>query len=127
MAAFGFRRETLPNPLIKGQQTHGILLTNHQITERSGKADCIIEFCQILPVGVSHRLAKIHHEIANKVGLCLELFDVVLVGLRENQPVNIFGIVSRRILTVLAKLDRKTVKWAAMQALHEAFNDELRA
>ena len=95
--------------------------------ERRGEADRIVELRQLLPVRESHRLAEVHAQIAGDVRLRLELLHVVLVGLREHQPVDVFWIVPRRLLAMLRELDGEAMKGAGMQSLQESLDDELRA
>ena len=67
------------------------------------------------------------HQIAGDVGLGLELFDVVLVGLGVDQPVDVLGIVARRVAAMLGELDREAVERAGVQPLQKALHDELGA
>lgn len=100
---------------------------HHQVGQRRGEADRVVEFSQLLPVGVAHRLAEIHRQISGDIGLGLELLDVVLVGFRIDQPVNILRVVAGGIAAVFAELDGETLERAGMQSLQETFDDELGA
>ena len=84
--------QALAHPLVKRDQADRVLLVDHQVAERGGQADGIVELGQVLAIGVAHRSAQIHHQIAGDVGLRLELLDVELVGLGVDQPVDVFGI-----------------------------------
>ena len=112
-------------PFVESDQSHGIMLIDHQVTEGRGQADCVVELGQFLPVRVAHRLAQIHGQIAGDVGLGLELLDVELVGLGKHQPVDVFGIVASGIAAMLAELDREPMERTGMQALQETADDEL--
>ena len=81
----------------------------------------VVELGQLLPVREAHRLAEVHHQVAGDVGLGLELLDVVLVGLGEDQPVDVLGVVAVRVAAVLAELDREAVKRAGVQPLQKPF------
>ena len=89
---------------------------DHQVTERGGQADPILELGQLLSIGVTHRAREIHHEVAGEVRLGLELLDVESVGLGEDRPVDVRDIVARRVLTMLGELDRESLERAGMKA-----------
>ena len=121
------RRQAVANPLVECNQPHRVLLVDHQVAQRRGQANRVLELRQLLPVRVAHRAAQIHHQVAGDVRFRLELLHVVLVGLGVHQPVDVLGIVARRVLAMLAELDRKTVKRAGVETLEKATHDELRA
>ena len=123
----GARPQAAANLLIEGDQPHRVLLVDHQVTEGGRQADGVIELGQLLAIGVAHRAAQIHHQVAGDVGLRLEFLHVILVGLGVDQPVDVLGIVAGRIFAVLAELHRKAVERAGVQAVQKPLDDELRA
>ena len=112
---------------VEGDQPHRVLLVDHQVAERGRQADRVIELGQLLPIGVAHRTAQVHHQVAGDVGLGLELLDVILVGLGVDQPVDVLRIVAGRVFAVFAELDREAVERAGVQPVQKALHDELRA
>jgi hypothetical protein len=113
--------------LVEDHQTAGILLVDHQPAERRGEGDRVVEFRQLLAVGVGHRPARVDHEVAGDIGLGLEFLDVVLVGLGVDKPVDVLRIISGGILAMLAELDRKALVGAGMETLKKPADDELGA
>jgi hypothetical protein len=89
---FGAR---LSRSLVERDQPHRVLLVDHQVAQRRGQADRVVELGQLLAVRVAHRPAQVHHQIAGDVRLGLELLDVVLVRLGVDQPVDVLRIVAR--------------------------------
>ena len=98
---------------------------DHQVRQRGRQANRVVELRQLLPIRVRHRLAEIHREVAGDVRLRLELLDVILVGLGIHEPIDIVRIIARRVLAMLAELDRETVKRAGMQPVQKPLHDEL--
>ena len=113
--------------LVERHQSHRVLLVDHQVAQRGGQADRVVELRQFLPIGVAHRAAQVHHQIAGDVRLGLELLDVILVGLGVDQPVDVLRIVAGRVFAMLAELDRKAMKRAGVQPVQKSLHDELRA
>ena len=122
-----FGRQAVADLLVERHHPHRVLLVDHQVAECRGEADRVFELRQLLPIGVAHRAAQIHHQVAGDVGLGLELLDVVFVGLGVDQPVDVLGIVAGSVLAMLAEFDREALKRAGVQALQETLDDELRA
>ena len=118
-------RQAVADLLVEGHQPDRVLLVDHQVAQRGGQADRVVELGQLLAVGVAHRAAQVHHQVAGDVRLGLELLDVVLVGLGVDQPVDVLGIVAGRVLAMLAELDREAVERAGVQPLQETLDDEL--
>ena len=100
---------------------------NHQVAQRRGQADGVLEFGQLLPVGVGHRLTQVHDQVAGQVRFRFELLQVILVGLGEDVPIEVLQVVPGHVLAVLAEFDREALKGAGVQAREEALDDELRA
>ena len=113
--------------LVEYHQAAGILLVNHQPAEGGRQRDRVVEFGELLPVGVGHRRAGIDREVAGDVGLGLKLLHIVLVGLGVDQPVDVLRVVARGVLAVLAELDREALVGTGMEPLQEALDDELGA
>ena len=72
---------------------------------------------------VAHALAGVQQQVADQVGLVLELLQIVFVGPAEDFPIEIAEIVAGGILAMLGELDRKAVERAAMDARHIALDD----
>ena len=125
LRAFALGRQAFANLFVEGDQADRVLLVDHQPAERGGQADAVFELGQFLAKRVAHRAAEIHHQVAGDVGFGLEFFDVVLVGLGVDEPVDVVRIVAGRVLAVLAELDGEAVKRAGVQALQKAADDEL--
>ena len=106
-------------------QADRVLLMDHQVAERRRQADGVLELGQLLPVGVGHRRAQVHDQVAGDVGLGLELLEVILVGLGVDVPVEVLEIVAGDVLAVLGELDGEALKRAGVQAGEEALDDEL--
>src|SRR5436189_6093306 len=67
----------------------------------------IFEFGEGLPIGVAHGAAEIHHQVPGDVRLRFEFFNVILVGLGEDEPIDVLRIIAVRVLAMLAELDRE--------------------
>ena len=109
---------------IKRGESHGVLLMNDQISERSGDVLSILT----LGVGgflrlVDHGLAGIDEQMTGKISLFFVLFEVDPVRLTKDFPVDIAEIIPRNVLTVLGKFDRESVKGAFVHPGHRAFDD----
>ena len=89
------RRQALADLLVEGDQADRVLLVDHQVAERRGQADAVLELGQLLAVGVAHRPGQVHHEVAGQVRLGLELLDVEPVGLGVDVPVDVGDVVAR--------------------------------
>ena len=104
-----------------------ILLMDHQIGERGGERHGVIELGrQIRLIGISHRRARVDQKVAGQVRFGLVFPDVVLVGLRVDEPVDFAWVVPRDVLSMFAELDRKAVEGAGVKSLDEPLGDELR-
>ncbi len=121
------RRQALADLLIEGDQADRVLLVDHQIAERGRKTDAVLEFGELLTIGVTHRSRQIHHQVAGQVRFRLELLDVEAVGLGVNVPVHVGNIVAGRVLAMFGELDRKPLERAGVQPRDEALNNELGA
>ena len=121
---FAARRQAGLDVRVEGDQADRVLLTDHQVAERRGEADGVIELGQLLAIGVGHRGAEVHHQIAGDVRLGLELFEVVFVGLGVDVPVEVFEVVAGDVLAVFGELDAEALKRAGVQAGQKAFDDE---
>ena len=98
---------------------------DHQVAERRGQADAVLELRQLLAVGVAHRRREVHDEVARQVRLGLELLDVEAVGLGEDVPVDVGDVVAGGVLAVLGELDREPVIRAGVQPAQEPLDNEL--
>ena len=127
LRAFGARGQAGADLGVEGNQAHGILLVNHQVTQRRRQTDPIVELGQLLLVRESHRATEVHRQIARDVGFRFELLDVILVRLGVHQPIDILGIVAGGVLAMLTELHRESVKRTRMQPLQKAFDDKLGA
>ena len=127
VAAPRLRPQAVANLLVEGHQPHRVLLVDHQVAQRGRQADAVFELRQLLAIGVAHRTAQVHHQVAGDVGLGLEFLDVILVGLGVDQPVDVLGVVAGGVLAMLAELDGEAVEGAGVQAVQKPPDDELRA
>jgi len=75
----------------------------------------------------AHGLAEVHAKIAGDVGFGLELFDVVLVGLGEDEPIDVFGVVAVGIAAMFGEFHRKAMEWARVETLQKSFHHKLGA
>ena len=66
-------------------------------------------------------------QVADQVGLFLELLEVILVGAAEDLPVEIAEVVAGGVLAVLGELDREAVEGAAVNARDVSLDDRPRA
>ena len=121
------RRQALANLLVEGDQADRVLLVDHQVAERRGQADRVLELGQFLAIGVAHRSRQVHHQVAGQVGLGLELLDVEAIGLGVDVPVDVRDVVARGVLAVLRELDREALERAGVQTRDEPLDDELGA
>ena len=93
---------------VERDQPDRVLLVDHQVAERRGEADAVVELRERLVGGAEgrpvdlhlglprlrravpvHRLRQVHDEVARHVGLGLELLDEVLAGLGVDVPVEV--------------------------------------
>ena len=100
---------------------------NHHVAQCGSQADCIIEFGEVLPIGVPHTFREVHQQIALNIRLGLILLDVITVGLGIHEPVDVFRVVSLCITAVFTEFDREAVKGRGMQTLQKSFDDKLGA
>ena len=98
---------------------------DHQIAKRSSEARRVIDFTQLLTIGVSHRRTQVHHEIPGDVRFRLEFLYVIFIGLRIDQPVDVLWVIARRVFAMLTKLHGKTLKRARVKSLQKSPNNEL--
>ena len=119
-------REALADLPVERDQADRVLLVDHQVAERRGEADRVLELGQLLAIGVAHRPREVHHQVARQVRLGLEFLRVEAVGLGVDVPVDVRDVVAGRVLAVLGELDREAVERAGVQAGDEALDDELR-
>ena len=119
-------RQTGPNLFVKGDQPHRVLLVDHQVPQRRGQADAVVELGQLLAIRVGHARREIHHQVPGDIGLRLVLLDVEPIGLGVDQPVDQLGVVSLDVAAVFAEFDREPVKRAGVQSAQKTPDDELR-
>ena len=100
---------------------------DHQVAEGRRQADAVLELGQLLAVGVGHRGAEVHRQVAGEVRLGLELFEVILVGLGVDVPVEVLEVVAGGVPAVLGEFHGKAVEGTGVQAGEEALDDELGA
>ena len=112
---------------VERDQADRVLLVDHQVAQRRRQADGVLELGQLLAVGVGHRGAEVHHQVAGDVGLGLELLEVILVGLGVDVPVEVLEVVAGDVLAMLGELDGEALERAGVQAGQEALDDELGA
>ena len=120
------RPEAVDNLLVEGDQAHRILLLDHQVAKRRRQTDAVFKLRQLLAIGVAHRAAQVHDQVAGHARLRLELLHVILVGLRVDQPIDVLGVVAGGVFAVFAELDGKAVERAGVQSVEESLDDELR-
>ena len=84
----------------------------------------VVELGQFLAIGVGHRGAEVHRQVAGDVGLGLELFEVVFVGLGVDVPVEVLEVVAGDVLAVFGELDAEALERAGVQAGQKALDDE---
>ena len=113
---------------VEGDQAHAVLLLEHQVGQRRGRALGVFELRHRRGVApVAHALAGVQQQVADQVRLFLELLQVVLVGPAEDFPVEVAQVVAGRVLAMLGELDREAVEGAAMHARDVALDDPPRA
>src|SRR5712671_2001350 len=118
--------QIITNLLVKGEQTHGIALKVEKVAERRGQRRGVLGF-RVAARAVGHRAAVIHQQVTTKVGLILKLLDEVTVTAREDPPVEITRVISRRVLAVFGEFNRKPVIRTAMDAVPKTLNYDPRA
>ncbi len=120
------RRQDGADHLVERHQADGVLLMDHQVTERSCQANTVVELRQFLAIGVGHRGAEIHDQIAGHIGLGLELLQIILVGLGIDVPVEILQIIAGNVFAMFGKFNGESLKRTGMQTGQKTFDDELR-
>ena len=110
---------------VKGYQSNRVLLHQHQIGQSSRQANAIVELGQLLSIGVVHRLAQVHHNVAGDVGFRLVFFDVIPLGLRVRLPIDILGIVTMRIKPMFTEFGGESVVRTRVHPLQESANNHL--
>ena len=105
-------RKTGVQLLRKSHQADGILLMNHQVTQRRRQTDAVVKLGQFLPIGVRHAFREIHQQITRDIGFRLILLHEKTIGFRKHQPVNISRVVSLRVPAMFAEFDAEPLKRA---------------
>ena len=100
--------------VIESHQADRVLLMNHQITNGGREADCVIEFCQILSIRVSHTAGQIHQQVTRDVSFGLVSLDIDAVGASKHLPVDIFRVIARLVSSVLTEFNAEPLKRAGV-------------
>ena len=119
-------RQAGTDRLVKSDQTHRVLLVDHQVPQRRGQANAVVELGQLLAMRVGHALGEIHHQVPGDVGFRLVLLDVEAIGLGVDQPVDQLRIVALDVAAVFAEFDREPVKRAGVQTAQKTLDNEPR-
>ena len=72
---------------------------------------------------VQHTLTNIEQYVRDKICLFFILLEMKFVSASENFPVDMTQVVSWNILTMLGKLDRKTMVGTSMRTGYVTLND----
>ena len=65
----------------------------------------------------------VDQQMASQVRFILELLDVISVAAGIKPPVNVAGIITESVLTILRKLDREAVIRASVNPFSESLDD----
>jgi hypothetical protein len=113
---------------VEGDQPDAVLLIEHQIGQRRGRALRILEFRHRGRLAaIRHALAGVEQQVRNQVRLFLELLQVILVGPPENLPVEVAKVVARHVLAMFGEFDGEPVKRAAVDPGNVPLDDQPRA
>ena len=105
---------------------HGISLLLHQNRQARRCRRRVIELAATGLFAVSHRFAAVHQQVTLEVGLFFVLFNIEAIRFRPDFPVDMPEVITRSVLAMGRKLDRKTVERRAMLARHKTFHDQTR-
>ena len=113
--------EVVGDPVLESDQPDRVALEREEVGD-GGRRGAGVLTLAVIEGAIVHRPAGVQHDVAAQVRLVLEPLDVVAVGAGEEPPVEIAGVVPRRVLAVLAELDREAMVGAAVGALDETLD-----
>ena len=125
MPGSGARRQQADNSIVEREQPDRIALPVHQICQRGGKIQAVLELAESRRP-VTHRGAHIERNAAFEVGLFFVFLDVKAVASCVDFPVDRGQVVTGHVLPVLGELHAEPLERAAMQAGEEPLDDGAR-
>ena len=113
---------------VEDRQADRVLLLDRHVRQRRGHGGGMI----VLGPGVfsvadraeSHRFAGIDDDEQMQICLFQILLEIDLVGLAEDLPVDVAGVVAGHVGPMLRELDGDSLVWRAMHPGHQSFDDE---
>src|SRR5689334_5693322 len=98
----------IANGVGEGGEADTILLADDEIREGRGETLGVFELRErrVRPA-IAHAFADVENQLANEVGLFLELLEIELVGSRVDLPIEIAEVVAGCVFAMLGELDRE--------------------
>lgn len=106
---------------IEGRDPDCVLLPQQEVGQRRGDLARVFVFRQLARTE-QHRLGQVDEQRRAKIRFFFVLLDIVPVGFRPDLPVNPANVVTRRVLTVLRKLDGLSKVGTAVQTRQKPFH-----
>ena len=111
----------LPGRGVKGQQTHGIALVQHEVGQGCRQVGGVLQLADLLR-GETHRSRSVDHQVGLEVGFFLELLDDKAVGARVDFPIEQADLIPGGVGSVLGELDAEPVVRTLMHPGDEALH-----
>ena len=115
------------NTIGKNSEAYGIALTFQQFNHSGRGIDRKFDLVEVWAIRINalreiHRGRSINQNMATQIGFLFVALHEILIGARQQFPVEMPRALAGVVLSMLGKLNRETVKRTFVQTCNEAFH-----